>query len=59
MIPEGMSEIPDRLSDGFILGKESGVNRLVSIVVPGTVKSIGVRAFGDCKNLEEVSVYGM
>lgn len=54
VIPEGMSEIPDRLFDGFILGKESGVNRLVSIVVPGTVKSIGVRAFGDCKNLEEV-----
>lgn len=54
VIPEGMSEIPDSLFDGFILGKESCINRLVSIVVPGTVKSIGERAFGDCKNLEEV-----
>jgi len=56
VIPDGMSEIPNRLFDGFVHGKESGVNRLVSIVVPGTVKSIGERAFGNCKNLEEVTL---
>ena len=27
VIPEGMSEIPDSLFDGFILGKESCINR--------------------------------
>lgn len=56
VIPDGMSEIPDRLFDGFIHGKESGINRLVSVVVPGTVKSIGERAFGDCKNLKKVTL---
>lgn len=32
----------------------SGNKRLRSIIVPGTVKKIDVRAFADCNNLEEV-----
>lgn len=52
VIPDDMPEIPDRLFDAH--GGNHSVNQLVSVVVPGTVKSIGERAFGDCKNLEEV-----
>lgn len=53
VIPDGMSEIPDRLFDVIMIGKACA-NRLHLIVIPGTVKSIGERAFGGCHNLEEV-----
>lgn len=50
VIPDGMPEIPQRLFDGH----RGNVSSLRSIVIPGSVKSIGVRAFADCSNLEEV-----
>ena len=45
-IPDTMSEINDRLFDGN--------NGITSIVIPGTVKRIGCRAFADFENLNPV-----
>lgn len=56
VIPDGLSEIPSGLFDGFACGKENDVNQLVAVVIPGSVKSIGHRAFGSCKNLQEVII---
>lgn len=53
VIPDGLMMIPDSLFDCSVIGKWS-VKQLHAIVVPGTVKSIGARAFGACSNLEEI-----
>lgn len=54
VISDNMSEIPDSMLDSFIHGKKKDMNRLISIVIPGTVKRIGNRAFAGCENLQEV-----
>ena len=57
VIPEDMVEILDGLFDRFNVimhQQEDAILHLVSIVVPGTVKRIGERAFSGCSNLEEI-----
>ena len=47
IIPDCMDKIQYKLFDGN--------KRITSVTVPGTVKEIGVRAFADCENLEQVT----
>ena len=57
VIPQDMPEIPDGLFDRFNVimhQQEDEILHLVSIVVPGTVRRIGERAFSGCSNLEEI-----
>lgn len=54
VIPDGTEEIPSRMFDGFIFSKDGNISRIVTVVIPASVKNIGERAFGDCKNLQEV-----
>lgn len=55
VIPDGISKLPNGLFDGCY--KTEGDSRcLVSVVVPGSVKSIGRRAFAKCENLERITL---
>lgn len=57
VIPQDMPEIPDGLFDRFNVimhQQEDEILHLVSIVVPGTLRRIGERAFSGCSNLEEI-----
>lgn len=54
VIPDWLTEIPDKLFDCASSTGDCDLSQLVSIVVPGTVKSIGIRAFEKCSNLEEI-----
>lgn len=56
VIPDGTEEIPSRMFDGFIFGKDNNIDRIVTVVIPASIKNIGERAFGDCKNLQEVII---
>lgn len=52
VIPEGMTEIPNGLFDGF--PHERDIDCLVTVVVPTSVRSIGSCAFKCCKNLQKI-----
>lgn len=55
VIPDGISKLPNGVFDGRY--KTEGDSRcLVSVVVPGSVKSIGSRAFAKCENLERITL---
>lgn len=55
VIPDGISRLPNGLFDG-LYKTEGDSRRLVSVVVPGSVKSIGIRAFAECENLEGITL---
>lgn len=50
-IPEGTEEIPERRYDRVV---HRDADAFTSVYVPGTVRRIGSRAFGNCADLEEV-----
>lgn len=54
VIPDGMPEISNNMFDGFFHRDKYDFDQLNTIIVPGTVKRIGERAFADCKNLEHI-----
>lgn len=55
VIPDGISKLPGGVFDNTY--REKGDSRcLVSVVVPGSVKSIGNRAFAKCENLERITL---
>lgn len=61
-IPAGTVAIREREFDGSksiyangkLVRKADGNKHIFSVTIPGSVKSIGIRAFADCENLREI-----
>lgn len=55
VIPESITELPDRLFDSYKFSGHNAV-RITSVEIPGTVRRIGSRAFGDCVYSKQVTI---